>query len=977
MWSIDTTTLYRAYPDAMSMTSAGSQHGSPGDGLGASGGGSVDDPLYDASLDDLGPTDGADADELRTIDPILIGLTDCQAEAVRRTEGPVLVLAGPGSGKTRVITHRIAYLLSLGVPAWQVLAVTFTNKAAAEMRERVVRLLDQTSARNNTQSTPSNNEHPSAGGGFTGVARGLTVATFHSLCARLLRRFVDTAPEAELGVTGTFTIYDTSDQLSLVKRVVGELGLEPSNWPARSVLSRISAAKNELLDASAFAERAGDFSSRTIAKIYSGYEQGLRRANALDFDDLLLCTVRMLDRSAEVSRIVRQRWQYVLIDEYQDTNRAQFVLSTLLAGGGGGGAGGRSRSVGRGVGASHAVEPIPGMEHEDLSDIEGLSGSHSSLADDRAGVGGGGGGGGPNICGVGDPDQSIYGWRGADIRNILEFEEHYPGCAIVPLGENFRSTEHIVLSADALIRRNTRRRHKDLTSRRGNGEKVEIVRCRDEHHEAELVADWLSGLKERGLHGSGGDTGDATGDEDRDAEPVEIGWKDTAVLYRTNALSRVMEDELRRRGVPYVIARGTAFFDREEIRTAVSYLRVIANPADDASLERVVNTPARGIGKTSLDRARREASASRTPLWHVLRSPEKLGDVPARSRNAIGEFCELVENWTGSGSFMGAGVPGSLRELVERVVRESGLEKHYAKTDEEERLENLSELISSAAEFEEQYDPTNDPASELDTPTDPGGEVRAQAPPLLGMLRAYLERISLVADSDAIDPSIGAVTLMTLHAAKGLEFRAAAMIGLEEGLLPHARGHVSEDDLEEERRLCFVGMTRAMDRLLMTGAATRSVRGVHERTIASRFLEELPDEHVTRSDQSDAYGFGGGGESDADGGGGTDDPWGLGGSVYGRRRGWGGGGGGGFGRGGGFGPGGGRGGGRSGFGGRAGVQSGQFVRHPQFGLGKVLEVSGTGGPGTRAKIVFQDVGTKTLVLEFARLEPVDPDDLPQ
>jgi DNA helicase II / ATP-dependent DNA helicase PcrA len=781
-------------------------------------------------------------------DQLLADLTEPQRQAVLCTEGPLLIVAAAGSGKTRTITRRIAHLVRAGIPPWSILALTFTNKAAAEMRERVYALL---------------------GGGESRTTRGLTVTTFHSLCARLLRRYAEVARLP--GVKPDFTIYDTADQTALMKKVLAALDLSTTNWPPRSVLAAISNAKNALMDAAAFAGSAGDFYSKGIARIYTAYEKALRGANAVDFDDLLLLTARMLKQSAEVREECQRRWQYLLIDEYQDTNRAQFVIASLLAGNVGGSAGQ------------------------------------------------------PNICVVGDADQSIYAWRGADITNILDFEKQYPGCRIITLGENFRSTAPILAVADTLIRNNKQRRHKDLYTRRSGGERVEVTLCRDEQHEASLVVDWL---KER--HGS--DEG--------------IAWRDMAIFYRTNALSRVMEDALRAAGIPYIIARGTSFFEREEVRNAIAYLRIVANPADDVSLARIINTPTRGIGDASLRQVDAYASGHNLTLMPALRQAERVAGISPRARNAIQRFVEMVDSWSGSGSFMGAGVSASLADLVERIIRESGLEKMYneqAKAGKSEidleRPDNLAEVVSSARQFELEYDPSGDPA--LDAPS--AGQV--EVPPLLGMLRGYLESISLVADADAVDPTQGAAILMTLHAAKGLEFPAVAMIGLEEGLLPHSRARESEADLEEERRLCFVGITRAMRRLHMTSAKYRTIRGISERTVPSRFLGELGRQHVLISDQSDTLGDL---EGWADGAGFSEGR-----TRYGAAR-------------------------RPGpppmaqratSGAAAKFPIGSLVRHPQFGVGKVLSVMP--GANARAQIQFRDVGTKTLVLEYARLERVE------
>ncbi|RMH31357.1 MAG: hypothetical protein D6692_00580 [Planctomycetota bacterium] len=821
-------------------------------------------PDFMPVFDDETPEDAGDS-------AILDGLTEPQKRAVLHTEGPLLILAAAGSGKTRVITRRIAHLVNMGVPPWSILALTFTNKAAGEMRERV---LDQILGPNADPDTARHDRR----------TRGLTVTTFHSLCARLLRRY---AEAAELpGLKPDYTIYDTSDQTSAMKRVISNLGLATTNWPPRSCLSAISNAKNELLDADAYAANANDFYSKQMAKIYSAYSAELRKAGAIDFDDLLLYTARMLETKQYIRAELVGRWRYIMIDEYQDTNRAQFRIASLLA--------------------------PPSDESP------------------------------PNICVVGDPDQAIYGWRGADITNILDFETHYPGAEVIMLGENFRSTAPILATADHLIKHNTKRKDKPLFTSRDGGEKVTVVHCRDERHEAELIADWF-----RTLHSE-----------------QKISWKDMAVFYRTNALSRVIEDALRTEQIPYTIARGTAFFDREEIKNAVAYLRVVANQADGVSLTRIVNMPTRGIGKTSLDTIQGAADRAGITLWEGLSRAKELG-LAARTTNAIDKFIETVNGWTGSGTFLGAEVSQTLHELVDRVIDESGLRSHYekqAKTSgsesDAERLDNLDELISSAREFEQEYDPADDPAAFTDIERAQQGQA-GEVPPLLGMLRAYLESIALVADADAVDPAQGAVTLMTLHASKGLEFPAVAMIGLEEGCLPHSRANDSEEQLEEERRLAFVGITRAMRYLHITSARRRTVRGMSERTIPSRFLEELPSQHIIVSDQADEFGDSFGGEYDDVFAPAKERSWDRGAmainknwkqqierareqrlaSVDARPD-----------------------------AATANFPPGSRVRHPQFGAGTVEKI--TTGTNARAVIKFDSVGRKTLVLEYARLKRV-------
>lgn len=790
---------------------------------------------------------------------LLDGLTEPQARAVQHTEGPLLIVAAAGSGKTRVITRRIAHLIGAGVPPWSILALTFTNKAAGEMRERVLHLL---------------------GGAESRQARGLTVTTFHALCARLLRRHAEAA-----GLKPDFTIYDSADQAALCKKVIENLQLSTANFPPRSVLSAISNAKNQLLTAEQFSAQAMDFSARNIAKIYSAYGRALRAANAVDFDDLLLLAANALRDNEAFRNECRERWQYLLIDEYQDTNSAQFQIASHIAG----------------------------------------TGSE--------------GGRGPNICVVGDPDQSIYGWRGADISNILDFEEHYKGAAVIMLGENFRSTAPILAVADTLIKHNKKRKAKPLFTSRIGGDRVDAVLCRDERHESELVTDWLKRLHE-------GDA-DSTPNPDDPLGPSGIAWREMAIFYRTNSLSRVVEDAMRTHGIPYTIARGTAFYDREEIKNTLAYLRVVANAADDVNLSRIVNTPARGIGDTSLTKVEQWAAVNRTTLLEGLKRVREVPDLSTRALTSIAKFVEQLDSWTGGGSFMGAEVPSTLAELVERVIRESGLEGMYkaqAKTSknetDEDRLDNLAEMVSSAREFELEYDPDNDPAAFPGVAQAREGQL-GKIPPLLGMLRAYLESVTLVADADAVDPTQGSVTLMTLHAAKGLEFKAVALIGLEEGLLPHSRARESDKELEEERRLCFVGITRAMQRLLLTASKYRSIRGVPERTVPSRFLGELPEEHMRISDQSDAYsdlrGTSWDDEPDAD----LSDnesptPAPVRAPTPVRATGL-----------------------------AAQFPIGSRVRHPQFGVGEVKSI--TTGMNARAEVWFKDVGKKTLILEYARL----------
>ncbi len=732
---------------------------------------------------------------------LLDDLTEPQRAAVTHRDGALLVLAGPGSGKTTVVTRRIAFLIANGIEPWQILALTFTNKAAGEMRQRVETLL---------AGQPPRDGSP-------------TVATFHSFCARLLRRFAEPA-----GIAPRFSIYDETLRREALKHAISDGELSAKNWTPAAVGAVISNAKNRLLDAKAFAAEAGDFYMRSIARVYTAYEKILRANDALDFDDLLLRTAALLRRDADVRTRLQRRYRYLLIDEYQDTNRAQFVIAHALADGHG------------------------------------------------------------NICVVGDPDQAIYAWRGADITNILDFEAHHPDAVVVPLGQNFRSTGHLVGAADGLIRHNRRRRHKDLFTELAEGERPTVIACRDEHHEAAVIAEFL--------HNAGTE--------------LDLPWKEMAVLYRVNALSRVLEASLRNARIPYVIARGTAFFDRKEVRDALAYLRVVANPNDEISLGRILNTPSRGIGKISLGSIERYAVGAGLRQADALRQVAAVEGLSKRAKKSIGTFVELIDGFRAraAGDTARPADATALAGLVEHVIRHSGLERmHRGDTDEErQRLANLSELVSAAAEFS--------PPDGLDAPDD-----------LPGWLGLFLESVALVSDADAIDPERGTVTLMSLHAAKGLEFEAVALIGMEQNLLPHARAVANDAELEEERRLCFVGMTRAKRRLLLTRAAVRTHRGVREGTIASCFLGELPRERVDFVDKTGDAGF--------------DD---LADRAVGP------------GAAGGF---------------ACEFPVGCIVRHPAYGLGRVEDVTPR-ARGASARVAFPTVGIKTLILENAPLERV-------
>jgi DNA helicase II / ATP-dependent DNA helicase PcrA len=797
------------------------------------------------------------------VDDLLEGLNEPQREAAAHVDGPLLVLAGPGSGKTRVITRRIAFLVrGVGIAPWNVLAITFTNKAAGEMKARVADLVSERQA------------------------RALTVSTFHSLCARLLRMYAD-----RIGLPPGFSIYDSSDQQRAVKQALADLEINPKNFPANSMLSSISDAKQKLLNAEAFASQAADFHSRTVAKVYKRYSDILERNQALDFDDLLLRTVVMLQQHEPIRSQLRERFQYVMIDEYQDTNHAQFMIAHALASG-----------------------------HQ-------------------------------NLCATGDPDQSIYGWRGADLGNILDFESHYPGAKVVRLEQNYRSTQAILAAADALIRHNKARRPKTLFTEIAGGEPIDVLTCYDERHEARTVAEAMQKLH----------------DEE------DVPWGHMAVFYRINSLSRSLEEAFRDAAIPYQIARGTAFYDRAEIKDSLAYLRAIVNPADEVSLLRIINNPPRGIGAKTVKAMQAFAMNHDEPIDRVIASPGRVEALNSRAESAVTKFAKLVESWRERAGFsaqamadaadvedaraddeesedraaadadgqLGLGVGAmdddvpdfglpvdgggstepSLRQLVEDVLRESGLEEALRndKSDPDQaRLANLGELVTSVQQYEEE--------AEFEATQSEQGD--GMPPTLAEKLLGFLERVALVADVDSVDPDQGAVTLMTLHTAKGLEFPVVTMVGVEDGLLPHERGLKDDKELEEERRLCFVGVTRAMKRLLLTHARYRTIFGQTMPVIPSRFLDEIPREHQRRNDVSDDA-------LDAEE---------RGHAAWRQKT----------------------------AAGRAAnaMPPGTLVRHPQFGLGRITDVSPIGSH-TRARVDFNTAGVKTLILQYARLEVVD------
>ncbi len=633
----------------------------------------------------------------------LADLNPAQQEAVLTTEGPLLVVAGAGSGKTRVLTHRVAHLINAhGIKPQEILAITFTNKAAGEMRERLEDMLG-------------------------GVARAIWILTFHSACGRILRR---EAPR--LGYRTNFTIYDQADQIRLTKACLEELERDPKRFVPRGIHSQISTAKNNLVGPEEYRQRVSSFYDQTVADVYDLYQRRLFASNAVDFDDMLFLTVKLLENFPEA----RERWQkafrYILVDEYQDTNHAQYRFLQLMA-----------------------------EKHK-------------------------------NLFAVGDPDQSIYAFRGADIRNIMEFERDFPGTRVIPLEQNYRSTNTILRGANSVIANNRERKPKELWSELGEGDPIRVLEVEDEHAEARFVAAQIAALVEEGFSGS-----------------------EVAVFYRTNAQSRVLEDVLVRQAIAYQVIGGPKFYERAEIKDVIAYLQVIDNPYDAVSLMRIANRPRRGIGDASIARLQTYADAHGISLWEATEFAEEAG-VGAAPLRAVQGLRTLLQ------SLMAGAMELTVPELVQRVLERSGyLDALEAERtiEAQGRMENLQELVGVAQEYQ----------ASADEPS----------------LSNFLQEISLFADQDALRGEQSLVTLMTLHNAKGLEFRAVFMIGMEEGIFPHSRS-LEEAMLEEERRLAYVGMTRARERLTLTHASARSLWGARNYNLPSRFLDELPEEAVER-----------------------------------------------------------------------------------------------------------------------------------
>ena len=635
---------------------------------------------------------------------LLDGLNREQQQAVQHTEGPLLILAGAGSGKTKVLTVRIAYLLAQGVNPYEILAITFTNKAAKEMKSRVEGLVGD-------------------------VANRIWLSTFHSFCAKFLRFELDNF----LGYNSNFTIYDTSDSQVVIKAALKALNLDDKYYPVGAMISAISDAKNKLMFASDYRKQARDFYQQKVADVYEYYERELRKNNALDFDDLLLVAVKLLQSNATVLDKYSKRFKYVMIDEYQDTNHAQYLLAYLLS-------------------------------------------SHWK-----------------NIAVVGDADQSIYAWRGADIQNILDFEKDYPNCTSIKLEQNYRSTKIILDAANAVIDNNEGRPEKNLWTDKVEGAKIQHFTAQSEHEEAAFIGDTI--VKKHDIHG--------------------VSYGDMAILYRTNAQSRVLEEALIKRALPYTMVGGTKFYDRKEIKDVLAYLRVLYNPFDDLSLLRIINVPKRSIGATTVSKLQDYARENGTSLFMTLTQLHLVDTIKGKTKEKLEEFGILI--FTLVAEMDDKSVLDILEAILDRTGYLAQLEESTDPQDQA-RAENIGELLSVAKDFQD---------------TNPTGTVED-----------FLEQVALVNDVDSFEQEESKVTLMTLHAAKGLEFPIVFLGGLEEGLFPHSRTLMNPEEIEEERRLAYVGITRAEKELYISNATTRTVFGRTSSYLPSRFIDEIPAELV-------------------------------------------------------------------------------------------------------------------------------------
>ncbi|GHF17277.1 DNA helicase PcrA [Streptomyces morookaense] len=761
------------------------------------------------------------------VDPaaLLEGMNEQQREAVVHTGSPLLIVAGAGSGKTRVLTHRIAHLLGArGVHPGQILAITFTNKAAGEMKERVEHLVGPR-------------------------ANAMWVMTFHSACVRILRR-----ESKKLGFTSSFSIYDAADSKRLMALVCRDLDLDPKKFPPKSFSAKISNLKNELIDEEAFAGQAADGFEKTLAEAYTMYQARLREANALDFDDIIMTTVHLLQAFPDVAEHYRRRFRHVLVDEYQDTNHAQYTL------------------------------------------VRELVGTPETAGEEGPG----------ELCVVGDADQSIYAFRGATIRNILQFEEDYPDATTILLEQNYRSTQTILNAANAVIERNENRRPKNLWTEAGEGAAITGYVADTEHDEAQFVADEIDRLT---------DAGDAKAG-------------DVAVFYRTNAQSRVFEEIFIRVGLPYKVVGGVRFYERKEVRDVLAYLRVLANPEDTVPLRRILNVPKRGIGERAEAMIDALSLREKVSFAQALRRVDEAYGMAARSANAVKRFNVLMDELR-TVVESGAG-PATILEAV--LERTGYLAELQASTDpqDETRIENLQELAAVALEFEQE---------------------RTEEEP--GTLAEFLEKVALVADSDQIpdedEEGTGVITLMTLHTAKGLEFPVVFLTGMEDGVFPHMRALGQAKELEEERRLAYVGITRARERLYLTRSSMRSAWGQPSYNPPSRFLEEIPDKYVTwrrTGPATPSATMGSVGSGSRSGGGSS-----LGGGFGSSRK---------------AGP--------SGFATRrakdrpvVSLAIGDRVTHDSFGLGTVVAVKGS-GDNAEATIDFGEEKPKRLLLRYAPVE---------
>ncbi|WP_068676892.1 DNA helicase PcrA [Oceanobacillus sp. Castelsardo] len=655
----------------------------------------------------------------QTMDDLLRGLNKDQREAVKTTDGPLLIMAGAGSGKTRVLTHRIAYLMGeKDVAPRNILAITFTNKAAREMKERVRRLVGPDS-------------------------EYMWVSTFHSMCVRILRRDID-----RIGYNSNFTILDSSDQLSVVKQVLKNKNIDPKKFDPRAMIGQISAAKNELITHEQFSKNAGNFYDRQVAEVYEGYQKMLQKNQSLDFDDLIMLTIQLFKRVPEVLEFYQRRFQYIHVDEYQDTNHAQYFLVKQLA----------SRFQ--------------------------------------------------NLCVVGDSDQSIYRWRGADISNILSFEKDYPTAKTVFLEQNYRSTKSILQAANTVIANNPGRKPKNLWTENPDGQKINYYQGSTEQDEALYITNKIQELTRQEGY-----------------SPNEI-----AILYRTNAQSRAIEDTFVKSGISYQMVGGTKFYDRKEIKDMLAYLRLITNPDDDISFERVVNEPKRGIGKTSIERLRAYAMINDLSFFQVVKEVDFTG-VSKKAANALAEFGQLIDTLSQQQEFLTA------TDMVEQILQRTGYEqmlKNENTLESQSRLENLEEFMTVTKDF----------------------EATAEDKTLV----AFLTDLALIADIDKVDEedpdNEEKVTMMTLHAAKGLEFPVVFLIGLEEGIFPHSRSIMDQEEMEEERRLAYVGITRAEKILFLSHAKMRTLFGRTSMNPVSRFINEIPKDLLEGLEQLNSFTFG-------------------------------------------------------------------------------------------------------------------------